>query len=85
MGTDPVAEIDVLDDLARADVNYYQLSSIRTRIADARISVDWNVSELSIERSGHLVTSNASLRDRCDLLACPRIDNAERGLTLVDG
>lgn len=80
-----MAEIEAPDDLARAYINHHQLSSIRTGIADARISVNRNVSELSIERSSHFVTGHASLRDRCDLLACPRVDNAERGITLVDG
>jgi hypothetical protein len=85
MGADAVPEIEALDDLARANINHYQLSSITASIAHARISVDRNVSQLSIERSSHLVTSHASLRDGCNLLAGPRIDNAERGFTLVDG
>ncbi len=85
MGADAVPEIEALDDLARADINHYQLSSITAGITHARISVNRNVSQLSIEGSGHLVASHASLGNRCDLLACPRIDNAERGFTLVDG
>jgi hypothetical protein len=44
MGADAVPEIEALDDLARADINHYQLSSISAGIAHARISVDRNVS-----------------------------------------
>jgi len=64
-----MSKLEALNDIARADVNHYQLFSVSAGLTHARISVNRNISQLSIKRSGYLVTSHVSLGDHCDLSA----------------
>src|ERR1700723_2785179 len=83
MRTNAMSEINVAHNLARLDIDDDEIAAIAARFADAGITVDGNVSQLSIRRSDHFVPCISALRNGCYCLAGIWIDDAERLIALV--
>ena len=73
MRPDAVAKVDLAGDRTAGDVNDHHLVAIGTRFAHTRAPIDGHIGRPSIRGGGHLVTRNASFRDRGQLLGRHRI------------
>ena len=69
MRPNTVAEIDIADHLARANVNHDNVAAVTPWFAHARITVNRNIRNATIGRSRQLMPGGAAFRDSRDLPA----------------
>jgi hypothetical protein len=83
MGPYTFAEIDGTNHPSVCEVNDPQEAAVRARLANSSVTVDRYEGLLPIGRRRHFMTSDAILRDRCDLPACCWSNDPERLISLV--
>jgi hypothetical protein len=78
-----VAEVDIANHLAGANVNYHYVAAVSPWLANARITVNRDISSATIGRSRQLMPGGAAFRHSRDLPARFWVDNAHTPITLV--
>ena len=83
VGTDAVAEIDDVDDLAGGEIDDEDLVTVGSGLADTGVAIDGNKGGAAVERGGDLMAGDVVFGDDGDLFAAGGINEAEGAGELI--